>query len=241
MIDERAAIAVVDSDESFRERVRILLEAVGLTVELFDSAEEYLQTSDSHLPNCAVLEVRLPGIGGLDLQSRIARAGHKTPLVFLTAHDDVRTCVRAIKAGAVDFITKPFRDEELLDAVRNGIEYDRARRAESQTLDKLRTRLASLSLRERETMVLLSAGQEPKQIAGQMGICTNTARVHSGRVLSKMGARSIVDLARMADRLGYPPSERVHLIETKGVVRSVTGGMRTRKSTSDLAQIALNY
>ena len=241
MIDERSAIAVVDSDESFRERVRDLLEAVGLTVELFGSAEEYLRTSNSHLPSCAVLEVRLPGMGGLDLQSRIARAGHKTPLVFLTALDDVRTCVRAIKAGAIDFLTKPFRAEELLEAVRNGIEYDRARRAESETLDELRTRLASLSLREREMMVLLSAGQEPKQIAGQIGICTHTARVHRSRVLAKMGARSIVDLARMADRLGHLSSERVHLIETKRVVRSDTGGMRTRELTSDHAQTALNY
>src|ERR1700741_1487448 len=154
MIDERSAIAVVDSDESSGERVRVLLEAVGHTVEVFDSAEEYLENSDSDWPNCTVLEVRLPGIGGLDLQSRIARAGHKTPLVFLTTHDDVRTCVRAIKAGAVDFITKPFRDEDLLGAVRNGIEYDRARRARSQTLDTLRSRLASLSLREREIMML---------------------------------------------------------------------------------------
>ena len=149
-------------------------------------------------------------------------------------------CVRAIKAGAVDFITKPFRDEDLLGAVRNGIEYDRARRARSQTLDTLRSRLASLSLREREIMMLLSAGQEPKQIAGQMGICTHTARVHSGRVLSKMGARSVVDLARMADRLGHLLGERVHLIGTKGAVRSDTGGTHTREPTSDRAQTAIS-
>src|SRR4029077_14879985 len=203
MTVDQALIAIIDSDDSLRARLRILLEAAGLKIELFKSAEEYLKRSKSHSPNCIVLDVRLPGISGLDLQSRQAKTRRKTPLVFLTAQNEVRTSVRAMKAGAVDFLTKPFQDEELLDAVRNGIELDLAARLQKQTLDELRTRLASLSPRERETMVLLSAGQGPKQIASQLGVCTHTARVHSGRILAKMGARSIADLVRMVDRLEH--------------------------------------
>jgi FixJ family two-component response regulator len=203
MTDDRAIIAIVDSDDSLRARLQVLFGAAGLTVELFKSAEEYLKRSKFHLPNCTVLDVQLPDISGLDLQSRLVKAKRKTPLVFLTAQNDVRTSVRAMKAGAIDFLTKPFQDEELLDAVRSGIERDLAARLQKQTLDELRTRLASLSPRERETMVLLSAGQGPKQIAGQLGVCTHTARVHSGRIMAKMGARSIADLVRMVDRLEH--------------------------------------
>jgi FixJ family two-component response regulator len=184
-----------------------LLEAAGLKIELFKSAEEYLTRSKSRSPNCIVLDARLPGISGLDLQSRQAKTSRKTPLVFLTAQNEVRTCVRAMKAGAIDFLTKPFQDGELLDAVRSGIKRDFAARLQKQTLDELRTRLASLSPRERETMMLLSAGQGPKQIAGQLGICTHTARVHSGRIMAKMGARSIADLVRMVDRLDSREAE----------------------------------
>jgi FixJ family two-component response regulator len=212
MIVDRASIAVIDSDDSLLARLRILLEGAGLKVALFKSAEEYLKRGDSHSPNCIVLDVRLPGIGGLDVQSRQARTRRKTPLVFLTAQNEARTAVLAMKAGAVDYLIKPFRDEELLDAVKRGIECDRAQRLHKRTLDELRTRLASLSPREKETMMLLSAGQGPKQIAGQLGVCTQTARVHSSRVMSKMGARSIADLVRMVDKLRHVPS--------KGAIRS---------------------
>jgi FixJ family two-component response regulator len=211
MTVDQVSIAVIDSDDSLRARLRILLEAAGLKIELFKSAEEYLKRCKSHSPNCIVLDVRLPGISGLDLQSRQATTRRKTPLVFLTAHNEVRTSVRAMKAGAIDFLTKPFQDEELLDAVRSGIELDLAARLQEQTLDELRTRLASLSPRERETMVLLSAGQRPKQIAGQLGVCTHTARVHSGRILAKMGARSIADLVRMVDKLEHLSREAEEL------------------------------
>ena len=204
---DRALIAIIDSDDSLRARLRILLGAAGLKSELFKSAEEYLKRSESHSPNCIVLDVRLPGISGLDLQSRLARTRCKTPLVFLTAQNEVRMSVRAMKAGAIDYLIKPFQDEELLDAVKGGIECDRALRLQKLTLDELQTRLASLSPRERETMVLLSAGQGPKQIAGQLGVCTHTARVHSSRIMSKMGARSIADLVRMVDKLGHVPRE----------------------------------
>jgi FixJ family two-component response regulator len=202
MTTDRTTIAIVDSDDSMRARLRVLIGAAGLTTELFESAEEYLNRTRSHLPNCTVLDVRLPGMSGLDLQFRLAKARRKTPLVFLTAQNDVRTSVRAMKAGAVDFLTKPFEDEELLDAVRCGVEHDHAARLQRRTLDVLRGRLASLSPRERETMALLSSGQGPKQIAGHLGICTHTVRVHSSRLMAKMEARSIADLVRMVDRLG---------------------------------------
>jgi FixJ family two-component response regulator len=203
MTADQALIAVIDSDDSLRARLRTLLEAAGLKVELFKTAEEYLKRSKSNAPNCIVLDVRLPGISGLDFQSRQAKIGRKTPLVFLTAQNEARTSVCAMKAGAIDFLTKPFQDVELLDAVRTGIECDLAARLQKQTLDEIRIRLASLSPRERETMALLSAGQGPKQIAAQLGVCTHTARVHSGRIMAKMEARSIADLVRMVDRLGH--------------------------------------
>jgi len=207
MTVDQALIAVIDSDDSLRARLRILLEAAGLKIELFKSAEEYLTRCKSHSPNCIVLDVRLPGMSGLDLQSRQAKTRRETPLVFLTAQNEVRASVRAMKAGAIDVLTKPFQDGELLDAVRSGIKRDLVARLQKQTLDELRTRLASLSPRERETMMLLSAGQGPKQIAGQLGICTHTARVHSGRIMAKMGARSIADLVRMVDRLDSREAE----------------------------------
>ena len=207
MTVDQALIAVIDGDDSLRARLRILLEAAGLKIELFKSSEEYLTRSKSHSPNCIVLDVRLPGMSGLDLQSRQAKTRRETPLVFLTAQNEVRASVRAMKAGAIDVLTKPFQDGELLDAVRSGIKRDLVARLQKQTLDELRTRLASLSPRERETMMLLSAGQGPKQIAGQLGICTHTARVHSGRIMAKMGARSIADLVRMVDRLEHLSGE----------------------------------
>lgn len=204
---DQPLISVIDNDDSLRARLGVLLGAAGTKVEFFKSAEEYLRRRKYDSPNCIVLEVRLPGISGLDLQSRLATTSLKTPLVFLSAQNEVKTCVRAMKAGAIDYLTKPFHDEELLDAVKTGIEDDRALRLHKQTLDELRIRLASLSPRERETMVLLSAGQGPKQIASQLGVCTHTARVHSSRIMSKMRARSIADLVRMVDKLGHLPRE----------------------------------
>jgi FixJ family two-component response regulator len=202
MTDDRTTIAIIDSDDVLRSRLQLLIGAVGLTVRLFQSAEEYLSGNAFQLANCTVLDVRLPGMGGLDLQYRLAKTKRETPLVFLTAHNDVKMSVQAMKAGAVDFLTKPVKDEELLGAVRCGIERDRATRLQQRTLDVLGGRLTSLSPRERETMALLSSGQRPKQIARHLGVCTHTARVHSSRLMAKMGARSIADLVRMADRLG---------------------------------------
>jgi FixJ family two-component response regulator len=200
---DRPLIAIIDSDGSLRAELRVLLGAAALAVEPFNSAEDFLKRNKSHSPHCIVLDVLLPGMSGLGLQSLQATFECKTPFVFLTAHNEVRTSVRAMKAGAIDYLIKPFQENELLDAVNRGIECDREQRLQKQIFDELRTRLASLSPRERETMVLLSAGQGPKQIAGQLGVCTHTARIHSSRIMYKMGARSIADLVRIADKLGH--------------------------------------
>ena len=200
---DQPLVAIVDSERSLRAELRVLLGAAALTVELFNSAEDFLKRNKSHSPHCIVLDVRLPGMSGLDLQCRLANIGRKTPFVFLTADNEVRTSVRAMKAGAIDYLIKPIQHKELLDAVKRGIECDRAQRLQKRIFDDLLTRLASLSPRERETMVLLSAGQGPKQIAGKLGVCTHTARVHSSRIMYKMGARSIADLVRIADKLGH--------------------------------------
>jgi len=202
MTGDQIIVAIIDSDASLRTRLQTLIGAAGLTATPFKSAEEYLNKYTFHVPNCIILDVRLAGMSGLDLQFRLAKTRRNTPLVFLTAQNDVRTSVRAMKAGAVDFLTKPFEHETLLDAVICGVERDRATRLQERSLDMLRGRLASLSSRERETMMLLSSGHGPKQIAAHMGVCTHTARVHSSRLMAKMAARSIADLVRMVDTLG---------------------------------------
>ena len=231
--DDRPVIAIIDSNEFFRERLRGLLQTAGFTVALFGSAEEYLHFETSDFANCAILDVRLPGMGGLDLQSRLAQLGQPTSLVFLAAaHDDVRTPVQAMKAGAIDFLTRPFEDAELLSAARSGVKRNHARRAEHRELEALRSRLASLSPREREIMSLLSAGRQVKQIAPQMGICTQTARVHGSRVMSKMGARSIVDLARMADKLQHPTvSDRFTRLTEESATRQFNAGAEVTKTS----------
>ena len=202
-IDDRATVVIIDSDDSSRERLRVLFESAGFIVEPLVSAEAYLETNRTSPPNCIVLDVRLPGRSGLDLQVQLAEATWQTPLVFITAQNDVRTSVQAMKAGAIEYLTKPFRTQEALDAVRIGIARDCARRAENQTLRKLKVCFRSLTPRERQTMALISAGRSVKQIAGEMGVCTNTARIHSNRVMLKMGARSIASLVRMVDKLGH--------------------------------------
>ena len=204
MRGERAVVAVIDDDQSVREALHGLLETVALDVELFVTVEDFLRASHSRAPDCIVLDVRLPGPSGLDFQAQLARANVHTPIVFITGHGDIPTSVRAMKGGAIEFLTKPFRDQELLDAVWSGIERARAGRAEAQVVARLRQRFASLTTREREIMALLAAGRSNKQIAGQMGISEVTTRVHRKQVMQKMGARSLADLVRMADKLASP-------------------------------------
>jgi FixJ family two-component response regulator len=201
MINECPIVAVIEADPVLRDALQGMLQAPALTVELFTSTAAYLRTNKYAAANCIVAD---PQFGGLDLQSGLAEAKRPIPIVFVTADDDVRLAVRAMKDGAVEYLVKPFRKRELLDAVRCGIARDLARRKENQTLSELRDRLASLSPREREIMTLLSRGKQAKQIAGQLLVCTHTARVHSNRVMSKMGARSIAALVRMADKLAHP-------------------------------------
>jgi FixJ family two-component response regulator len=208
MSADQPLIAIIDGNEPFRWELHRLLRPAGLTIELFNSAEGFLRRGEAASPHCVVLDVDLPGMSGLDLQTQHARTGRRTPLLFLTAQNEARACALAMKAGAFDYLVKPFQDEQLLDTVQRAIACDRLRRLQEQHLDKLRDRLASLSPRERETMALLSAGQGPKQIAGRLGVCTHTARVHASRTMSKMGAQSIADLVRMADTLGHVPIER---------------------------------
>ena len=203
MIDDQATVAIIDGDDSSRERLRVLFESAGFIVEPLASAEAYLETNRISPPNCIVLDVRLPGRSGLDLQIQLAKATWQTPLVFITAQNDVRMSVQAMKAGAIEYLTKPFRNQEALDAVRVGIARDCARRVEDHALRELKSCFRSLTPRERQTMALISAGRSVKQIAGEMGVCTHTARIHSNRVMLKMGARSIASLVRMVDKLGH--------------------------------------
>lgn len=204
MTEEPAVVAVIDDDQSMRDALERLFETVSLKAVLFESVEEYLQASKSHPANCIVLDVRLPGPSGLDFQTQLARANDRTPIVFITAHGDIPMSVRAMKAGAIGFLTKPFRHQELLDAVRNGIERDRSCRADVRALADLHRRFSSLTPREQQIMALLANGRMTKQIAGQIGISAMTVRIHRNHLLSKMRARSIADLVRMADKLNLP-------------------------------------
>ncbi|MGY8680660.1 response regulator [Bradyrhizobium sp. UFLA05-153] len=207
-IYDPALISIVDSDPLARESLRLLLEDAGFIVECAASAEDYLEQSEACRPDCIVLEIQLLGRNGLALQTQLANSEPQTPLVFVTIENNVRTSVLAMKAGAVDYLTKPFQGEEVLAAVRSAVALNRVDRAERRLLQTLRTLFTSLSPRERETMGLLAAGNGVKQIAGQMGVRPHTARVHSSRVMLKMGARSIADLARMADKLEHDEGER---------------------------------
>jgi FixJ family two-component response regulator len=207
MTDKPAVIAVIDDDPSIRDALGSLFETVSLKADLFASVEEYLQASKSRPVNCIVLDVRLPGPSGLDFQAQLASSNDRTPIVFITAHADIPMSVRAMKAGAIEFLTKPFRHQELLDAVQNGIEHGQSRRAEVQALADLQSRFASLTPRERQMMALLAEGRMTKQIAGETGISAMTVRIHRNQVVSKMGARSTADLVRMADKLGLPSSK----------------------------------
>ena len=198
---DRAIVVVIDDDRSIQEALRALLETVALRVMVFDSIKNFLNANAAQDANCIVLDVRLPGESGLELQAQLRTAGVNTPIVFITGHGDIQMSVRAMKGGAIEFLTKPFRDQELLDAVLSGIERNRAKRAEEDLIGQIRTRYASLTARETEIVALLVAGQMSKQIAGKVGISEVTVRVHRGQIMQKMGARSIAELVRMADRL----------------------------------------
>jgi FixJ family two-component response regulator len=202
MTPVRETVFIVDDDASVREALGNLMRSVGLHAQLFASAQEFLKTPQPDSAACLILDVRMPGLGGLDCQRQLAEAGFHIPIVFMTGHGDIPMSVRAIKAGAVDFLTKPFRDQDLLDAVQQALDRDRMRRAVEQTITDLRERFTTLTPRQREVMVWVVAGRLNKQIAAELGTSEVTVKVHRGHVMRKMQADSVADLVRMAGRLG---------------------------------------
>jgi FixJ family two-component response regulator len=195
-------VFVIDDDASMRDAVSRLLNAVGLTVQTFASAREFLAGRLPDVPGCAVLDVRLPGLSGLDLQREMVERGIHIPVIFITGHGDIPMSVQAMKAGAVEFLTKPFRDQDLLDAVRSGIQLDRQGRKERAELAELREGLRQLTPREREVMSLVVAGLLNKQVALRLGTSEKTIKIHRSHVMQKMRADSLADLVRMSQKLG---------------------------------------
>jgi len=206
MAIERPVVFVVDDDPSMRHALQDLVASVGLEPRAFATPQEFLQARRADAPSCLVLDVRLPGSSGLAFQSELAKAGVHLPVIFITGHGDIPMSVRAIKAGAVDFLSKPFRDQDLLDAIHAGINRDRAQRRAAAAVAELERRFATLTDREREIMPLVVAGQANKRIAAELSVAEATVKVHRGQIMHKMQAKSLPELVRMGDALGKPKS-----------------------------------
>jgi RNA polymerase sigma factor (sigma-70 family) len=204
MTEPRSIVFVVDDDASVRNALRSLIRSVGLYVELFGSAQEFLQTKRPEVPSCLILDIRLPGISGLDFQRKLADAEIPIPIIFITGHGDISMSVRAMKAGAVEFLAKPFRDQDLLDAIQIGLEKDRARRQRDAEMAVLWERFEMLTSREREVIAMVVRGMLNKQIAAELGTAENTVKVHRSRAMEKMQAQSLAELVRMIERLQFP-------------------------------------
>jgi FixJ family two-component response regulator len=204
MTEPPPTVIVIDDDPAVRESLSSLLRSVGLQVQLFGSVGEFLNSSYPDGPSCLVLDVRLPGLSGLDLQQELAAANNHRSTIFITGYGDIPMCVQAMKGGAIEFLTKPFRDQDLLDAIQLGLSRDRERIEHEKELAVLRARFEMLTPREREVMALIVTGRLNKQVAGDIGISEITVKIHRAQVMRKMGAASLPDLARMADKLNIP-------------------------------------
>jgi FixJ family two-component response regulator len=209
-LPETPIVLIVDDDDSVREALSSLFRSVGLNPKLFASTSELLQHKLPETPCCLVLDIRLPGVSGLDFQTQMARADIHVPIIMMTGHGDIPMSVRAMKGGAVDFLTKPFRDQDMLDAVAQALERDRKRRDSEKSRAEIRGLFESLTPREREIMTLVTAGLMNKQVAAQVGLSEITVKIHRGHVMRKMGVRSLADLVRAAEVL------ELHQAESKG-------------------------
>jgi FixJ family two-component response regulator len=198
-------VFIIDDDRGMRQAIEDLVESVGLRAESFATGQEFLSSKGTDGPSCLVLDVRLPQMSGLDFQRRLADTGMHIPIVFITAHGDIPMSVRALKSGAVEFLTKPFRDQDLLDAIQQALQRDRAAREQQAEIHDLQERYHALTTREREVMTLVVSGMPNEQIAFEIGAREATIKIHRGHVMEKMQARSVVELVRMADRLNLSP------------------------------------
>src|SRR3954452_20720963 len=210
MPDANATVLVIDDDPDLRASIGRLLRSLGLNAQLFASLSDFLKSDPPPGPPCLVLDVRRPGQSGLDLQRELAGGNRELPIIFITGHGDIPMSVQGMKGGAIEFLTKPFRDQELLDAIQLGLSRDRGRRENEKALVAVRGRFESLSPREREIMVQVAHGRLSKQIAGDIGIAEATVKVHRSRLMHKMKARSLPELSRMADKLTLVPEEPQH-------------------------------
>lgn len=201
-LETEPIVFVVDDDPSMRKALANLFRSVGLRAEVFGSARELLETELPDVASCLVLDIRLPGPSGLDFQAELAKANIQIPIIFMTGHGDIPMTVKAMKAGAIDFLTKPFRDQDMLDAVATAIERDRTRRKDQKAVAELRTVFETLTTRERDVFALVASGLMNKQIAAEIGLAEITVKIHRGHIMRKMGARSLADLVRMAEMLG---------------------------------------
>jgi FixJ family two-component response regulator len=208
MPDASSSVLIIDDDSALRGSIARLLGSLGLATQQFASISDFLASELPDSPTCLVLDVRLPGQSGLDLQRDLAAANRELPIIFITGHGDIPMSVRAMKGGAIEFLTKPFRDQDLLDAIQLGLARDRARRENEKALASVKERFGSLTPREREIMIEVARGRLSKQIAGDIGIAEPTVKVHRSRLMRKMKARSLPELARMADKLKLVPDER---------------------------------
>jgi|SRR5579862_9326099 len=205
MSEPEPIVVVVEDDPSLRRALKRLIGCVGLQVELYGSAQEFLASKLPNVPSCLVIDIRLPGTSGLNLQHQLAKANIQIPIIFITAHGDIPMTVRAMKAGALEFLTKPFRDQDLLDAIQQALERDRARRQQDSEIAVLRERFESLSPREREVAAMVVSGMLNKQIAAKIGTAENTVKVHRSRAMEKMQANSLAELVKMFQRLQVFP------------------------------------